>query len=302
MAELGEFIRLAAETVRRGSPDTLVTTNFGRYPFDDRAILSGQRFFEALPDLDLVSINVYPDANGRVTTALPRIVHEFQALGRPVAVSETGMCTEYFLPHYQEFYLRTFILFLGLASPTNIFVYELQDDLAKSETDACEARFGLKTGEGSPKLAYDSFIEALHLDGTIGVTTHLYTSGASNLGIATFKANLDDLAREGLRHLALAPAWWEMVHASGTEVVWEEERFQVLVEALEYAHSRGMQVRMHAAPPWREGLTKDEYRLVVQAYYERIASLPNLHTVQVFNEANLFRFTDSAPLPGGVRP
>lgn len=50
------------------------------------------------------------------------------------------MCTEHFLPHYQEFYLRTFILFLGLASPANIFVYELQDDLAKSETDACEAR------------------------------------------------------------------------------------------------------------------------------------------------------------------
>ena len=93
-----------------------------------------------------------------------------------------------------------------------------------------------------------------------------------------------------------------MVHASGTEVVWEEERFQVLVEALEYARSRGVLVRMHTAPPWREGMTKDEYRVIVQAYYERIASLPNLHTVQVFNEANRFRFTDGGSLPDEVRP
>ena len=302
MAELSESIRLASETIRRTSPGILVTTNFGSYPFNDRAILGGRRFFEALPDLDLVSINLYPNDNSRVITALPRIVHEFQALDRPVVISEVGVCTEHFSPHYQDYYLRTFVLFLRLASPANIFVYELQDDLGQSGADVCEARFGLRTAEGSPRPAYDSFIEALHLDGTIGVVTHLYTSGASNLDLAAFKANLDDLAEEGLQYLSLAPAWWEMVHARGAEAVWDEERFQVLVEALEYAGNLGVAVRLHTAPPWREGMTKVEYRAVLEAYYERVASLPNLHTVQLFNEPNLLRFTDYGPLPRGARP
>jgi len=301
-AELAEFVRLASETVREGSPGTLLTTNFGRYPFDDRAIADGRRFFEALPDLDVVSVNVYPNDNRRVITALPGIVHAFKSLGRPVAVSEVGICTEHFGSHYQEFYLRTFILFLRLASPANIYVYELQDDLARSGGDACEARFGLKTGEGFPRPAYDSFVDALHLDGTVGVITHLYTSGASNLDFATYRANVDALAGEGLRHLSLAPAWWEMVHARDGEVVWDEERFQVLVDALEYAGGLDMAVRLHTAPPWREGMGKIEYRAVVRAYYERIATLPNVHTVQVFNEANLFRFTDYGRLAGGVGP
>ena len=85
------------------------------------------------------------------------------------------------------------------------------------------------------------------------------------------------------------------------DAVWDEERFQVLVEALEYAGNLGVAVRLHTAPPWREGMTKDEYRAVLEAYYERVASLPNLHAVQLFNEPNRRRFTDYGPLPQGAR-
>ncbi|MBI2966063.1 MAG: hypothetical protein HYY34_07655, partial [Chloroflexi bacterium] len=51
---LRRFMSLAVATLKAGNPDVRVTTNFGRNPFDESAIDDGVRFFEQLPELDVI--------------------------------------------------------------------------------------------------------------------------------------------------------------------------------------------------------------------------------------------------------
>jgi hypothetical protein len=91
--ELSHFMGLAVSTIRDRNPHVKVTTNFGRFPFDESAITDGRRYFGELPKLDITSVTIYPDYDPVVLDRIPQIVTEFRQLGKPVEIAEIGVCT-----------------------------------------------------------------------------------------------------------------------------------------------------------------------------------------------------------------
>jgi hypothetical protein len=297
ISELSHFMGLAVTTIEALNPHVKLTTNFGRFPFDESAIADGKRFFDELPDLDITGVTIYPDYDSVVLNRIPQIISEFGQLGRPVEIAEIGVCTARHTPDQQRILLTVYFDMLSLIPPSRVFVYELQDrNDSASSTSPCEATFGLRKVDGAPKPGYDVFIANRDRFPTVGVTARLLHSEGTNLDAEMFRRNVDDLVRRGVRNINVTTEWWKVSTITDGRLYWDEEKWNAVAGAVAYAASKGLRVRLHTSPPWTDGTTREEYEAVVVEYYERIATLTIVDTIQIYNEANQFRFTDYAPV------
>ena len=294
--QLSRFVGLAASTIKDGNPDALVTTNFGQFPFDDRAISDGMRLFDRLPGLDITGLTIYPAYDSSTMNRIPEIVREFQSLKRPVEISEIGACTTHHTPDQQRILLSLYLDMLEQIPPSAIYIYELQDHNLASTVVPCESTFGLKNADGTPKPSYLLFLQGVEKNPNLGVTTRILFSKETNLNADTFRLNVDDLSSHGVENLNLTTEWWKVATMEEGRLVWDEEKWIVVSDAIEYAASKHLNIRLHTSPPWVYGTTVEEYEAAVVEYYERIATLADVQIFQIYNETNQHRFTDYGPV------
>jgi hypothetical protein len=295
--ELSHFMGLAVSTIRDRNAAVKVTTNFGRFPWDESAITDGRRYFGELPELDVTSVTIYPDYDPVVLNKIPQIVTDFAQLGKPVEIAEIGVCTFRHTLDQQRILLNVYFDTLVLIPPSRVFVYELQDhNDSASSTSPCESTFGLKKVDGTSKPAYEVFIANLGRFPTVGVTGRVLFSEDTNLDAEMFRRNVDDLARRGVRNVNMTTEWWKVATITDGRLTWDEAKWNTVAGAIAYAASKGLRVRLHTSPPWLDGTTRGEYEAVVVEYYERVAGLSIVDTIQIYNEANQFRFTDYVPV------
>jgi hypothetical protein len=294
---LRRFMALAVDTLKAANPEIKVTTNFGRYPFDEKAIEDGVRLFERLPALDVSGVTIYPDYDSLVMNRIPGIIHEFGRLKRPVEITEIGVCTARHTPEQQRILLGVYFDMLNQIPPSSVYVYELQDHNAASTAIPCESSFGLKDADGTAKPAFAVFLKHVRQFPRLGVTTRILFAEDANLNAETFRRNVDDLAANGVKHVNLTTEWWKVATIDRWgRLRWDERKWETVADSIGYASSKGLVVRLHTSPPWEQGTTIAEYERAVVEYYERIATLPGVGLVQIYNETNQFRFTDYGPV------
>jgi hypothetical protein len=294
--QLGRFIGIASSTIKKGNAGALVTTNYGRFPFDDAAISDGIRLFERLPGLDITGLTIYPAYDSSTMNRIPEIIRQFRDLKRPVEITEIGVCTTHQTPDQQRILLGLYLDMLKQIPPSSIYLYELQDHNLASTDVPCESTFGLKYADGTPKPSYQLFLQRVEKDPNLGVTTRILFSEEANLDADAFRLNVADLASHGVKNLNLTTEWWKVAVMDRGRLVWDEEKWDILSDAIEYAASKDLNIRLHTSPPWEDGTTVEEYEAGVVEYYERIATLADVQIFQIYNETNQHRFTDYGPV------
>jgi len=159
---LNQIISIARSTIKGIDSDTLITTNVGGYPYNDILHNQWKEFFDVVgQNLDVLTLDIYPDDNIEIINALENRVNDIKSrYEKPVYIGETGICTGdgRFTESDQGYYVSRYIEEFKKSGPINIIVYEIQDDNSKV---VCEATFGLKHADGTAKASYDVILNKM---------------------------------------------------------------------------------------------------------------------------------------------
>lgn len=155
--------------VKTNDPTSLVTHDMAGFPeVGDSDRSRWYQFLHILTtntQLDLLSLNVYPGNSNSgmnenfVSNMKPRLATLSQQYGKPIAITETGLCTgdnsdqdqQKLVPFFAQEFLKD--------SLYNVTVYQYQDDNLTWKS-TCEKNFGLINENNLPKLALRNVISA----------------------------------------------------------------------------------------------------------------------------------------------
>ena len=219
--DFATILDTAVQAIRSFAPTARVTTNVGGYPLNEQLIQSWEMYFDDIhQDLDVISLDMYPDDNASTIGQLDDIVQRFQErYQKPVSIAEIGMCVDQrFNEVQQSTYLGQYLAELAGASttPESVFIYEVQDNGTFS--GGCEPNFGLRRDDGSERLAWETVMAAVtaYPQLKIGLTSHIHFDPGPNLDLDTFKTNVDNLVSRGSRRYESDPMYTKSCQYRGT--------------------------------------------------------------------------------------
>jgi len=129
------------------------------YPAGDSLIRGGEQRVR----LDTITLDLYPaDDAGEIDKLGVRVSATAQHYGKRVDVGEIGLqtCKTCWTEQDQATYLPKAIASLKNAQPGVVLLYQVRDQSTDSTNG--EATFGIRHYDGSPKVAYDDVIAAMH--------------------------------------------------------------------------------------------------------------------------------------------
>ena len=308
LEDFATVLDIALQALKSITPAARVTTNLGGGPLNEELLKSWELYFDDIyQDLDVISLDLYPDDNAVMIGQLDDIVDRFQKrYQKPVSIAEIGMCVdiERFNEVQQANYLQQYLAELGGASttPESVFIYEIQDN---SDAFGCGPNFGLRRDDGTERASWETVMSAVaaYPQVKIGVTSHIFFEQGTNLDLDTFKTNVDNLAARGVRSIRVGPAVYEVMTIQGDAVVFDTVDLDKLGEALTYAKSKGMEVTLWFIPPWSDTLTYADYLKIVQLTYTEMAVrfADKIDLWQLHNEPNISIkvLSGSGPFAGG---
>ena len=236
-------LEMAIQAVRDIVPGARVTTNVGGFPLTDQLVESWKLYFDGIhEDLDVISLDLYPDNNSSSIAKLDDYVHTFaERYRKPVSVAEIGMCVdiERFKNEDQSNFLGQYLAEFAAASttPESIFIYEVQDNATGV---GCEPNFGLRNDDGSERPAWETVMTAVtdYPQLEIGLTSHLFFEQGTTANLDTFETNVDNLVSRGVQSIRVGPATHEIMTIVGDTLVFDTVDLDKFDEALTYAKAK----------------------------------------------------------------
>jgi len=132
--------------------------------------------------------------------------------------------------------------------------------------------------------------------GIFGFNTHLYVSGTSNLKLATFKTNVDDIVANDKAWIRFSIPDWEVAPSGNpTTINWNTANLAVYDSAINYAKDRGLKILLVTnVPSFAKDFSFNDYRTTTQTYYQFLANRYNgkVDIWQIFNEVNVHNYTN----------
>lgn len=167
LGELADMISAANSAIKEVDPNTLTTANISRWVGHKTDLLEkGDFFFDRVSDVDVLSLDLYPDDDMNEISRLPEYVEHFRnRYHKPVFVAELGLPTSgRFTEDDQAKYIRASIDSLkgGRMKPMGLLLYELTDETTAQPQH--ENTFGFEHSDGTPKKAFDTVLEAMQKD------------------------------------------------------------------------------------------------------------------------------------------